>query len=84
MQNSGGWQWSVGNGTDSQPYFRIFNPWTQQENYDPNCVQIKKWIPELEHVPNSDIHKWHTNCDKYLKKGTKYVKPILEHDIARK
>lgn len=34
MQNSGGWQWAVGNGTDSQPYFRIFNPWTQQKNYD--------------------------------------------------
>ena len=34
MQNSGGWQWSVGCGTDAQPYFRIFNPWTQQLNYD--------------------------------------------------
>ena len=45
MQNSGGWQWTVGNGTDAQPYFRIFNPWTQQLNYDENCLYIKKWIP---------------------------------------
>ena len=34
MQNSGGWQWTVGNGTDAAPYFRIFNPWTQQKTYD--------------------------------------------------
>ena len=51
MQNSGGWQWTVGNGTDAQPYFRIFNPWTQQANYDPQCSYIKKWIPELKQVP---------------------------------
>jgi len=45
MQNSGGWQWTVGNGTDASPYFRIFNPWTQQLNYDPDCRYIKKWLP---------------------------------------
>ena len=58
MQNSGGWQWTVGNGTDASPYFRIFNPWTQQTNYDPECIYIKKWIPELNAVPNKDIHRW--------------------------
>lgn len=35
MQNSGGWQWTVGNGTEAAPYFRIFNPWKQQMDYDP-------------------------------------------------
>ena len=45
--NNGGWQWSAGTGTDSQPYFRIFNPWNQSKNFDPDCEFIKKWIPEL-------------------------------------
>jgi deoxyribodipyrimidine photo-lyase len=45
MQNSGGWQWTVGNGIDAAPYFRIFNPWTQQKTHDQDCTYIKKWIP---------------------------------------
>jgi deoxyribodipyrimidine photo-lyase len=84
MQNSGGWQWTVGNGTDAQPYFRIFNPWTQQLNFDEQCLYIKKWIPELKNVPVADIHKWNDSHSVYIKKGIKYPKPIIEHDIARK
>ena len=42
--NNGGWQWSSGSGTDSQPYFRIFNVWTQAKNFDPKCQYIKKWV----------------------------------------
>ncbi len=45
--NNGGWQWSAGTGTDAQPYFRIFNPWSQAEKFDPKQEYIKKWIPEL-------------------------------------
>jgi deoxyribodipyrimidine photo-lyase len=45
MQNSGGWQWTIGNGADAQGYYRIFNPWLQQKNYDPECTYIKRWIP---------------------------------------
>ncbi len=44
--NNGGWQWAAGSGTDAAPYFRIFNPWTQQEKYDPDLTYIKEWIPE--------------------------------------
>jgi len=44
--NNGGWQWASGSGTDAAPYFRIFNPWTQQEKFDKNKAYIKKWIPE--------------------------------------
>lgn len=84
MQNSGGWQWTVGNGTDAQPYFRIFNPWTQQLNFDEQCLYIKKWIPELKNVPVADIHKWNDSHAAYIKKGIKYPKPIIEHDTARK
>ena len=80
MQNSAGWQWAVGNGTDAQPYFRIFNPWTQQLNYDAECKYIKQWIPELAGVPNTAIHKWFIECDLYVAKGVKYPKPIVNHD----
>ena len=44
--NNGGWQWSAGSGTDAQPYFRIFNPYTQARNFDPEKLYIKRWIPE--------------------------------------
>ena len=48
--NNGGWQWAAGTGTDAQPYFRVFNPFSQQEKFDKNRKYIKKWIPEI----NSD------------------------------
>lgn len=44
--NNGGWQWAAGSGTDAAPYFRIFNPTSQQEKFDPEFTYIKKWIPE--------------------------------------
>jgi deoxyribodipyrimidine photo-lyase len=44
--NSGGWQWAAGCGTDAAPYFRIFNPESQQKKFDKDFVYIKKWIPE--------------------------------------
>jgi deoxyribodipyrimidine photo-lyase len=44
--NNGGWQWAAGSGTDAAPYFRIFNPWTQQKKFDPDLKYIKQWIPE--------------------------------------
>jgi len=55
--NNGNWQWVASTGADSQPYFRIFNPWSQSEEHDPDCEYIKKRIPELENVPNDKIHK---------------------------
>ncbi len=48
--NNGGWQWSAGTGADAAPYFRIQNPWTQTERFDPKGGYIKKWIPELKDV----------------------------------
>ncbi|MCB9288333.1 MAG: deoxyribodipyrimidine photo-lyase [Lewinellaceae bacterium] len=44
--NNGGWQWAAGSGTDAAPYFRIFNPTSQQEKYDKNLEYVKKWVPE--------------------------------------
>jgi len=44
--NNGNWQWAAGSGCDAAPYFRVFNPMTQQEKFDPDYKYIKKWIPE--------------------------------------
>jgi deoxyribodipyrimidine photo-lyase len=44
--NNGGWQWAAGCGTDAAPYFRIFNPTSQQEKFDKDLVYIRKWVPE--------------------------------------
>lgn len=55
--NSGGWQWAAGTGCDAQPYFRIFNPLTQSEKFDPDGSFIRKYLPELENVPLKYIHQ---------------------------
>lgn len=85
INNSGGWQWSTGCGTDAQPYFRIFNPWSQTEKFDPDCEYIKKWIPELENVDNNDIINWYKPDvnKKWLEQGINYYKPIINHDEER-
>ena len=83
INNNSGWQWSTGNGTDAQPYFRIFNPWTQQKDYDFECKYIKEWIPELESVPPKDIHLWFKE-DIQKKYSISYPPPIVNHDEERK
>ena len=49
--NSASWQWVAGTGTDSTPYFRIFNPVTQGQKFDPSGDYIKKYVPELKNFP---------------------------------
>lgn len=46
--NNGGWQWAAGTGVDAQPYFRIFNPYSQTEKFDKDHKYINKWIPEID------------------------------------
>lgn len=77
-QNSGGWQWGSGSGTDSQPYFRILNPWKQGLDHDPEAVYIKRWIPELEKVPANHIHEWNEYCNYSEYASIKYPAPIIE------
>lgn len=79
--NSGGWQWSSGGGSDAQPFFRYFNPYTQSKEHDPKCEYIKKWIPELKDVPPEDIHKWDTAWEKHKDCG--YPKPIVDYKEQR-
>lgn len=54
--NNGGWQWSSSTGTDSAPYFRIFNPLSQSEKFDAEGVFIKHWLPELNELNKKDLH----------------------------
>jgi deoxyribodipyrimidine photo-lyase len=82
--NNGNWQWVASTGADSQPYFRIFNPWTQGEKHDPNCIYIKKWIPELKELTNNEIHNYFKYYKKYTsEKGFKYVAPMVDYTEQR-
>lgn len=54
--NNGGWQWSSSTGTDSVPYFRIFNPLSQSERFDPEGVFLKRWLPELADLNKKQVH----------------------------
>jgi deoxyribodipyrimidine photo-lyase len=83
ISNSGGVQWSVGNGTDAQPWFRIFNPWTQQEKFDTNCEFIYLQIPELKQVQPKDIHNWFKPEVRSKYPDVQYPPPIVNHDEER-
>ena len=54
--NSASWQWVAGSGADAAPYFRIFNPITQSQKFDPNGEYIRKWVPEITHLSDKEIH----------------------------
>ncbi len=54
--NNGGWQWAASTGTDAQPWFRIFNPVSQGEKFDPAGDYVRRWVPELADVGNRWIH----------------------------
>ena len=79
--NNGNWQWVSGGGADSQPYFRVFNPWRQAEEYDPSAEYIKKWIPELRDVPVKDIMKWNTKHANHT--NVKYPAPAVNYEERR-
>lgn len=54
--NNGGWQWAASSGCDAQPYFRIFNPITQSQKFDPDGKFIRRYMPELAHLSDKEIH----------------------------
>ena len=55
--NNHGWQWVAGTGTDASPYFRVFNPVTQGLKFDPDGDYVRRWVPELEHLPGKLAHE---------------------------
>lgn len=86
--NNGGWQWAASTGCDAQPYFRIFNPVTQSEKFDPQGRFIRKYLPVLANLPDKYIHAPWTAPDDVLaaagvKLGDNYPQPVVQHKVAR-
>lgn len=86
--NNGGWQWCASTGCDAQPYFRIFNPITQSEKFDPEAKFIRKFLPELKNFSNKQIHWPHMVNDEIQKQakcilGKDYPKPLVVHSEQR-
>lgn len=78
--NNGGWQWSAGTGADAAPYFRIQNPWTQTQRFDPDGIYIKKWVPELrDAAPDKFFEAPASGLS--IAKG--YPPPIVNHARSR-
>ena len=86
--NNGGWQWTAGVGTDAAPYFRVFSPVLQGKRCDPDGTYVRRWLPELAHVPVARIHEpWTlTPLEQQAAAciiGRDYPAPIVEHHTAR-
>ncbi|MCZ4276413.1 cryptochrome/photolyase family protein [Rhodococcoides yunnanense] len=75
--NQHGWQWTAGTGTDASPYFRVFNPITQGEKFDPTGDYVRRWVPELRGEEGKSVHT--------LKFGRPkgYPEPIVDHKHER-
>ncbi|WP_299233389.1 cryptochrome/photolyase family protein [Natronomonas sp.] len=82
--DNGGWQWAASTGTDSQPYFRIFNPMSQGERYDPDAEYITTYVPELRGVDPEVIHDWNElTPTQRANAAPEYPEPIVDHGERR-
>ena len=86
--NNGGWQWAASTGCDAQPYFRIFNPVTQSERFDANGKFIRRYVPELNGVPDKCIHAPWTMPPAVQQSlgvtiGKDYPAPVVDHAVQR-
>ncbi len=86
--NNGGWQWASSSGCDAQPWFRIFNPVTQSQKFDPDGNFIRRYLPQLKGLSNKDIHApWTVPAqrleDAGLVLGDHYPLPVVDHAKAR-
>lgn len=76
--NQHGWQWTAGSGTDAAPFFRVFNPISQGEKFDPAGDYVRRWVPELRGVPGKAVHAL---------KGSRpegYPEPVVDHAEERR
>ncbi|MGY1711461.1 cryptochrome/photolyase family protein [Geodermatophilus sp. SYSU D00758] len=78
--NNHGWQWVAGTGTDASPYYRVFNPVTQGERFDPDGEYVRRWVPELRDVPRRYVHRPWDSPDG-VPDG--YPPPIVDHAEER-
>ena len=78
--NNHGWQWVAGTGTDASPYFRVFHPVTQGRRFDPDGDYVRRWVPELAHVPGAAVHEPWDVADG-LDRG--YPERIVDHAEER-
>jgi deoxyribodipyrimidine photo-lyase len=77
--NQHGWQWTAGTGTDAAPFFRIFNPVTQGQKFDPSGDYVRRWVPELRSVSGKSVHEpWRLDPT-----PTDYPEPIIDHKVER-
>ncbi|MFB9823470.1 cryptochrome/photolyase family protein [Halobaculum roseum] len=82
--DNGGWQWAASTGTDAQPYFRIFNPMTQGERYDPDAEYVAEYVPELASVSPDNVHSWHElSVGRRRQLAPEYPDPIVDHSEMR-
>lgn len=78
--NNHGWQWVAGTGTDASPYFRVFNPITQGKKFDPSGDYVRRWVPELAHLPGKAAHEPWTHPAGYR---ASYPLRIVDHAAER-
>jgi deoxyribodipyrimidine photo-lyase len=86
--NNGGWQWAASTGCDAQPWFRIFNPVTQSQRFDPQGRFIRRYLPALANLPDRAIHApWLAAplelAAAGIRLGEHYPRPVVAHDVAR-
>ena len=86
--NNGGWQWAASTGCDAQPYFRIFNPVTQSQRFDPEGKFIRRYLPQLARLSETSIHApWLATPVELeaagVRLGDNYPEPIVDHAQAR-
>lgn len=79
--NSHGWQWVAGTGTDASPYFRVFNPITQGQRFDPDGAYVRRWVPELAHLGGKTAHAPWDHPDGY---DHGYPTRIVDHAEERR
>ncbi|MEN0105302.1 MAG: deoxyribodipyrimidine photo-lyase [Pseudomonas sp.] len=79
--NNGGWQWSASTGTDSVPYFRIFNPVSQSQRFDPQGRFIRHWLPQLSPLSDKDVHDPAASKDLFSR--VDYPAPIVNLSSSR-
>ena len=86
--NNGGWQWAASTGSDAQPWFRIFNPVTQSQKFDPEGRFIRRYLPRFARLPDALIHApWRARpidlAEAGIALGRDYPEPLVDHEAAR-